>query len=224
MRIILKPGGLLLLTTAFSILVALTVFNISRKIASRPGVVLVSETNSGSNATMNVSNWTNSGNGEWQVFAVRSGEKQYCQGNPSGDLRSTIGSTAWKDYSVYTDFIVDSQPHPGGIAVLARAQDNDNFYQLEINTNNGNHWELHCCKDNKFVSLASGKYAWSGGKWYTLRLRVLGNQMDAFVSEDAGKTWTSLGGVTDNTWTQGKVGLKTWDTAARFAHFRVVRE
>ncbi|HEU5097667.1 MAG TPA: kelch repeat-containing protein, partial [Roseiflexaceae bacterium] len=141
--------------------------------------------------------WTASG-GTWAV--VQDGSRVVKQSkSPASTLELCAGSTTWTDYTVSVD-----AKAPAGNAffgITGRHNDINNAYMLVLK--NGKTWQLGKNVNGSFTQLASGKYIYTSGTWYTLRLAFSGSTIKAFINGALLRT------VTDNSLSSGQIGFRT---------------
>ena len=145
------------------------------------------------------SGWTASG-GTWTV--VQDGShvvKQSTSTSASATLELSAGSTAWTDYSVSVD--VKAPASTAFFGITGRHRDINNSYLLVLK--NGKLWQLGKRVNGTFTQFASGKYIYTAGTWYTLRLVFSGSTIKAFVNG------TLLRTVTDSSLSSGQIGFRT---------------
>jgi hypothetical protein len=56
---------------------------------------------------------------------------------------------------------------------------------------------------------------------YIVKLDMQGSQLTALISANGGASWTTLGSVNDATYTNGRIGVRAWDTTAYVDDVRV---
>ena len=139
----------------------------------------------------------------------------YAASGSAAERVSLAGFGNWADYSVAA--WVNLKNLNGGLSVLGRVQDPKHYYQLAIyeDTNGQPAWSLSKRDGDLWTTLANGTINYAAGTWVRLRLTMIGNSIRAESSVD-GSAFTVLGTGTDNRYTQGQVGLRSWGSTAYF--------
>jgi GH43 family beta-xylosidase len=141
-------------------------------------------------------------NGRW---SVRRGK--YRASNTTDNM-AVAGELRWADYYVQAVVVPTAAPDKSDFALLGRVQDNTNFYQLRISTDNGvEEWKIDKVAGGASSTLASGPFDWSPKTPYWLRFDLTEPTLTALISTD-GVNFTMLGSVNDDTFTYGKAGLR----------------
>ncbi len=149
--------------------------------------------------------WTPDG-GSW---AVNGGT--HSQNDPSGDHTITVDCTA--DVTIRAVVPIPTA-NDTGYSIMGRIVDENHFYQLELkNENGGLIWAIWRCDGWDWLELANGPIDIQG-ETATLRLDMQGDRLSAFIRSDKG--WTPLGACTDSAYAEGKIGLRTHNTAGQF--------
>ena len=117
----------------------------------------------------------------------------------SSALELSAGSTTWTDYTLS----VDAKAPTGSafFGITGRHRDINNTYMLVLK--NGKTWQLGKNVNGTFTQLASGKYTYTAGTWYTLRLAFSGSTIKAFINGALLRT------VSDNSFSSGQIGFRT---------------
>jgi hypothetical protein len=160
-------------------------------------------------------NWTVQ-SGRWSAATSHSGRGWvYLTNGSAMEEQSVAGSPTWQHYSVAG--WVSLQNLNGGASLMGRVVDSTHFYQLEVKRNQAGNpaWFLIKRDGNNFVELASGPLAYSAGTWLRLRLTMSGNTLRAETSAD-GWNYTVVGSATDNSYTAGRIGVRSWMSTAHF--------
>jgi hypothetical protein len=99
--------------------------------------------------------------------------------------------------------------------LIARLQNNDNFYYLTVRSSNS--VSLRKLVNGRAVVLDTASFPVSVGTWYTLRLEAVGNSIRGYVNN------RPLVEAIDNDYAQGTWGLVTSLAAAQFDNVRVTQ-
>ncbi|GAB4210133.1 MAG: hypothetical protein OHK0022_42620 [Roseiflexaceae bacterium] len=162
--------------------------------------------------------WTSSG-GSWAVCQVGGNSREYCKSDTGAGL--TTAGSSWTNYSVQA-YITQSDTN-GNAALLARVQDANRFYQLELKNDGGvRRWAIWKNNAGAWSEIAKGDYAYAAGSYYLLRFTVQGSTLSASISTDFGQTFQPLGSGSDSTFASGRIGLRSSSTTARFDQVRVI--
>ncbi len=154
----------------------------------------------------NSTGWSTSG-GSWSV--VTDGSKVYKQAGASANAYSYTGNSAWTDYSVQVRAKALSFNGTGRtFGITARYSSTSNYYYLAIS--NANQLQLGKKSSTGSGVLASKTFTAQTGTWYTLKLAVIGNQLQAYVDGVLQLT------ATDSSLKAGKAGLLALYTSAEF--------
>lgn len=154
----------------------------------------------------NYTGWSKSG-GSWSV--VTDGTKVFKQASTSAISYAYTGSTSWTNYSIQARAKILTFNGTGRpVGVTARFSSTSNFYYAVLK--NGNQLELGKKVSGGTTALASKSYSVNTGTWYTLKLSVNGSQLQFYVNNVLELT------ATDSTFSSGKIGLYTYNTAAEF--------
>lgn len=154
----------------------------------------------------NYTGWSRNG-GSWSV--VTDGTKVFKQSSTSATAYAYAGSSSWTNYSVQAKMKIlsfNGSNRPAGIC--ARFQSTSNFYYLTLT--NANKIELGKKVSGGYTVLAAKSFAVQTGIWYTLKLSVSGNQLEAYLN---GASQLS---ATDSTFNTGSVGLMMVNTSTEF--------
>jgi len=169
------------------------------------------------------SNWT-ADSGKWAACAYPgSNSAAYCASDASQNA-SLAGTSSWTDYSVTTKLQLQNMSGDRrGADVVARAQDGQHFYELELATEaSGPQWAIWKDDNNNWSRLTGGPLNVAAGKDYWLQFTVVGSKLAAGFSTD-GTSFAQLGSTDDPRFTTGKIGLRTWGGAtAAFTNVDVV--
>lgn len=147
---------------------------------------------------------------------------QYCSSGP--DSIATSGELRWADYHVQAKVTATTQPNGSGVNLLARSQDANSFYALELlrDAAGVEKWTLVERRGGAYRILESGPYDWNANQPYWLRLSVNADKIAAVISTD-GVRWTQLTERANYGLSFGRVGLRSWGgTNARFDDVRAV--
>jgi hypothetical protein len=162
------------------------------------------------------SNWTPL-QGSWSVCRPSPGASlEYCATSTDVSV-SLAGSPEWSNYYVQS-YVNMSNDAFSGVALLARVKDDSHFYQAEFRRDGsgGKMWTLYKNSGGDWTLLASGSFNYSGNTYYLLRLSVVGTSIQLSVSTDWGATFQNVGAGTDGQYLTGRIGLRSWWTAASF--------
>lgn len=154
----------------------------------------------------NYTGWSRNG-GSWSV--VTDGSRVLKQSSTSATAHAYTGSTSWINYSVQAKIKVlrfNGTNRPVG--VCARFQSTSNYYYLALTS--ANKLELGKKVSGGNTVLASKSFTVIPETWYTLKLSVSGNQLEAYV-DDAFQMST-----TDSSFGAGRIGLMMVNTSAEF--------
>jgi hypothetical protein len=159
----------------------------------------------------NANGWT-SPRGQWQVCQQPGRSLAFCVTPVDGTYpNSFTGNLGWTNYSVQAAVYVTGID--GGIGLIGRAQDRNHFYMLQLKQYRKTHgWFLHRRDGDHWVDIAFGNYPWVANRQYHIKLDMQGSQFTALISTDGGTSWTTLGSVTDSTYSSGRIGVRAWDT------------
>jgi hypothetical protein len=146
--------------------------------------------------------------GRWKID-----ENELAQEEKAGGALLRFGERAWTDY----DFHVEAQPREGdGEFGLVFRNTDTNLFVMTFggwkNTKHGllywrgDHWEILGEKAGSIIL----------GRWYAVRLEVRGRTCKVYLNGELVGEY----GISDHP--AGRVGLRTWDTSARFRNIRVV--
>jgi hypothetical protein len=162
--------------------------------------------------------WATSGGG-WSVCQVGGNSREYCKSD-SGTGLSTAGSGSWADYDVQA-YLTQSTTN-GSAALLARVQDANRFYQLELKNDGGTRrWAIWKNDNGSWSEITKGDFGWNAGDYYLLRFTVQGSTLTASISTNNGQSWQTLGSGSDSTFGSGRVGVRSTGSSARFDQVRV---
>lgn len=162
------------------------------------------------------SNWTISPLGNAGGWSVVNGVYRY---NGSGATEAWTGNAAWKDYSLSTDFRLDSlKDYPGGIRARLNPATGAGYgawlYPAEgvIKLFRISQWNIDA--GNKLLAQAPAKIA--AGTWQTLTVNLQGSTIEVY-----------LGGAlvlrtTDSTYTQGAIALDVSNQPISFTNISVI--
>ncbi|HYH05086.1 MAG TPA: family 16 glycoside hydrolase, partial [Bacillota bacterium] len=159
----------------------------------------------------NSNGWSTSG-GSWSVVTDES--KVLKQSSTSATALTYTGQSAWTNYSV--EARVKALSFNGTDRVLglcARVKSSSNYYYLCLS--NANKLELRKKVSGATTVLASKSCSVQTQTWYTLKLDVNGNQLQAFVNGNLELT------ATDSAIATGKVGFTSINTSAEFDDVKV---
>jgi hypothetical protein len=171
----------------------------------------------------NASGWTIV-RGQWSVEGPDAQKRHYfVKHDPGGDGLALAGKTKWSNYSVQA--WVSLADLDGGVALLGRVQDEENYYQLELKRQPGTgqpYWWLWVkTRDASYRLLHQGPLDYAAGVPAMIRLEMNGYVLAAQQSEN-GKDFFPLGRRQDRTFTSGKIGLRAWGTVAKFTDVKAV--
>jgi hypothetical protein len=159
------------------------------------------------------SQWTAS-DGTWAI--VTDGSKAYQQSNTSNNARSSAGLSTWTAQTVIARVKpVSFNGTDRFVSVLARFKDKSNYYFVALRSSGK--VELKKLVNGSSTALATITMTISTGTWYTVKLSAIGSTISASVNG------TSVGSVTDSTFTAGKAGLGTYYAKASFDHVIVTK-
>jgi len=134
------------------------------------------------------------------------------QTDTAGEALITAGDGAWTDYS-FEIAVRAGNRHPGSSAsgIVFRYQDYDNFYHLRLHHGNGA-VQLLKKQNGSFITLASRSVSLAANQWYTLKAKVEGNVITAYLDG------TELFSHTDdnNPIPSGAVGIRSYKDEAGF--------
>jgi len=136
----------------------------------------------------------------------------------TADGTSLVGSSSWTNYTFKA--LVNLENLNGGICLLGRVQDTTHYYQLEIKENSAGQVNWWIWKENGgiWTNLGSGPLSYTAGSWVYLSFTLNGSQLTAQMSPASNPSnITTLGSTVDSTWSAGRVGLRAWGSAGRFA-------
>ena len=154
----------------------------------------------------NSTGWTTSG-GTWSV--ATDGTRVLRQSGTSADARARAGSSAWTDYTVTARLKATAFNGTNRFAaLLARAQSNTSYYYLALRSSNV--VELKKLVGGSSTTLASAPVTVTLNTWYTLRLQVTGSTLRGSVNG------TALTQATDAEFSNGGIGVATFNTSANF--------
>jgi pectate lyase len=169
----------------------------------------------------NANGWT-APRGQWQVCQQPGHSLAFCVTPTDGTYPiSFAGNTAWTNYSVEAAVTVTGID--GGIGLIGRAVDKNHFYMLQLKQYRRTHgWFIHRRNGTAgWTDLAFGNYPWVANQRYIVKLDMQGSQLTALISANGGASWTTLGSVNDATYTNGRIGVRAWDTTAYVDDVRV---
>ena len=162
--------------------------------------------------------------GTWSVCQQGSSSHEACVPSLYGG-EALAGNSAWSNY--YVDAIA---VHPnfsqGGVAILGRVQDATHFYQLELRQDYAGSaqpmWYIWKYDGRSWLEIAGGAFTTQSNPYYRLRLAFSGNVISAFVAYNYTSSFQALGSGTDDAYSSGKIGLRSWATSsARFDEVNV---
>lgn len=109
------------------------------------------------------------------------------------------------------------------MCLLGRVQNDQQYYQLELKKDASGNKKWWLWKNNygAWSEIASGPFDYSAGNYYLLRLDLSGSTLTASVSVDYGNFFQVLGSGSDNTYSTGKIGLRSWGSGGRFDAIKV---
>jgi hypothetical protein len=160
--------------------------------------------------------------GSWTVCKPSPGASwEYCGLDPSENM-SLAGSLSWRNYFVQS-YVNLSDDADSGIAVLGRVQDGTHFYQAEFrqDTSGNRTWTLWKNSGGNWTYLSSGDFSYVARQYYLLRLSFVDSSIELSVSTDWGASFQPLGSGSDSEFTSGKIGLRSWGSAASFDNVEV---
>ncbi len=154
----------------------------------------------------NSTGWSTSG-GSWSV--VTDGTKVDKQSSTSANAYSYTGTSSWADYSVQARVKALSFNGTGRtVGITARYASTSNYYYLALS--NANQIQLGKKASSGSAVLASKAVTVQTNTWYTLKLTVTGNQLQAYVDGVLQLT------ATDSALATGKVGFMALYASAEF--------
>ncbi len=155
--------------------------------------------------------WTVAG-GTWSICQSRSGGRQYCATSANGG-ESLAGSSSWSNYHLDATGS-DSDFSRGGIAVLGRVQDPTHFYELELRRDvkqtSQTMWYIWKYNGSAWLEVAGGPFVTHPNADYRFRMAFSGNQISAYVAYDDTTNFQALGAGTDDSYSSGRIGLRSW--------------
>lgn len=143
--------------------------------------------------------WTVGGNQKLKAD-IPVGQQQY----------GLTGDANWQDYMVSTRINCEYSKDAG---IVFRAQDTNNLYLLRAGY--GDYMELFKRVNGTFTRIAYAPYSLQLNTWHTIRAIVKGNSIRGYVDG------TLMIDTVDNTFSQGRVGLRVDSGIASFDDVRV---
>ncbi len=194
----MRKQTLVFLVVALSLIISAFAYNWSGVSAA----VLFSDDFEDGNST----GWSTSG-GSWSV--VTDGTRVYKQSSTSANAYSYNGNSTWSDYTLQTRVKALSFNGTGRtVGITARYTSTSNYYYFVLS--NANQLQLGKKASSGSAVLASQTFTVQTGTWYTLKLTVVGNQLQGYV--DGVLQLTS----TDTSLKTGKAGLLALYASAEF--------
>jgi len=157
--------------------------------------------------------WTQTA-GSWSVCHPAPGAPYAYCATGSGTNDTFAGSSSWTDYAV-TVAVAPTFTNPPGsrqaLDIVVRAKDTRHFDELELSheKDGSQYWEMWRYASPGYQFLGRGRYAFTSGKSYWLRVTATGPQFTVAISTD-GQNYPTLGTVMDSAYPGGGVGLRTW--------------
>ena len=153
-----------------------------------------------------------SGAGAWSVK-----DDELVQSSMASNVRLLFGETNWTDY----ELLLEAQKTGGdeGFLILVRADGNRYYWANFGGWGNTRHqFEKSVDGGGKASVGPSVSGSIASGRWYTIRIRCKGNQIQAYLDGTLVLDYTD----TSSAHLTGQVGVGTWATQARFRNIRVV--
>ncbi|MFZ5896681.1 MAG: hypothetical protein ACOY0T_36835 [Myxococcota bacterium] len=166
-----------------------------------------------------VTRWTTNTTGDWKV--VTDGSQVFEESTLSATLRTaTAGDNAWTDQSVEVRFKIlafggTSTSYFAG--VYARYVDDLNHYCLAVRGDGKYAIRRRVAGSNTTIGSAFSAVPVTVDTWHTLKLEIVGTTLNAYVD---GILFHS---EVDTSLTQGRAGIGTTNTSARFDDVVVTR-
>lgn len=152
------------------------------------------------------------GAGAWSVK-----DDELVQGSLGTDVRLVFGEKNWTDY----ELLLEAQKTGGdeGFLIVVRADGNRYYWANFGGWGNTRHqFEKSTAGGGRGAVGPSVNGSIAPGKWYTIRIRCKGNQIQAYLDGDLVLDYTD----TSSAYAAGQAGVGTWATQARFRNIRVV--
>lgn len=162
--------------------------------------------------------------GDWKVCQPTGFNKVYCK-TTDDDSLSMAGDSTWSDYTVQASVILSDEN--GGVAILGRLQNDSQYYQLALRKDphtGEKKWWISKNDHGSWIHIASGPYDFIANAFFALRLDMYGNQLTASVAAEmgTGHSFMVLGSGTDTRFAAGKIGVRAWNSAAKFDEVKVM--
>ncbi len=115
-------------------------------------------------------------------------------------------SYQWKDYTIVSDFKIESLYHVGPIFIF-RMQDENNYYSIEPELSaTGGTYKIYKTIDNKKTEIFRKSYTYklADKEWHKVEVKIEGNQISLKIDDK-----TVFSGIEDNTYNEGSVAFGT---------------
>lgn len=167
--------------------------------------------------------WTTSG-GAWGVCgADAQASATFCKSS-APDSQATAGDSTWTNYSVTGYVNLRDDAADSGAYLMGRVQDGTHFYVMGLKkqASGAREWEIWKNDGGAWSKIAGGSSTFAPNTYALLRFDLNGSTLTAAVSTDNGANFTVLGSGTDGRYTSGKIGVRAFNTTARFDDIQVV--
>ncbi|MCT4598304.1 MAG: right-handed parallel beta-helix repeat-containing protein [Vallitalea sp.] len=153
-----------------------------------------------------LANWE-SVSGHWAIV-----DGEYLQSNASIDAISVAGKEGWTNNSMEADVTITGGENKVGL--ISRYKDVNNYYLMNVNTTEVSIWKIvkgMSYKLNSYVFSSNGEADLTRGQVYRLKLVTNGNSLKAYIDNSL-----KLEADTGSSINSGKMGLRTYNTSAKF--------
>jgi predicted Ser/Thr protein kinase len=143
-----------------------------------------------------------------------SSDRELVQGQLAPAVRLYFGDAAWSDYDF--SFEVKQVRGQDGFSAMFRAADVWNYYQFTFGIWQNQSYVAETFDEavSKIIHNVKGARV-ANDRWYRVRISVRGPKCRCYLDDRL------IHEFTDPKHPHGAVGLRTWDTAARFRNFKV---
>jgi Domain of unknown function (DUF1929) len=156
--------------------------------------------------------------GDWDVSARGDGLGGYTAVS-RGYALTYAGSPNWSNYRVSAQVTIDDD-RQGQVGIVGRGDTDHYYFELVLGRNPKGErtWALRERLQHRWNTLASGPFEYTLGTPYVLQLSFREQVVEAAVSINRGRWFTTLGGakLDAERWPVGRAGLVTYGGLARF--------
>lgn len=156
---------------------------------------------------------TGGGSGIWSTEG-----DELVQSSMATDVHFEFGAPSWQDYELTLEARKDGGNE--GFLIVFRSPDSDNLYWLNLGGwGNSEHAVEKEVNGNRSSVTPRISGSINTGQWYDIRIRCEGNNFQVWLDGTQIFDFTD----TDGAFTNGRVGVGTWETEARYRNIEVTR-